>query len=126
MFWKLWAKITGKNSVHTPVSTVLNQMNEKRALPMGRQEFDAWAERILSGALIPSKDKESLIYTLAGEIMHLGPVESHKEDAFFIHRLRKLAINEVALSVINEIKEAHAKRKEAQDVKPEQVPSAAS
>lgn len=86
-------------------------MNEKRPLPMGRKEFDEWAERILSGALIPGTDKESLIFTLAGEITHLGPTESHKEDAFFIHRLRKLAINEVAISVMNEIKIAHQARK---------------
>ena len=51
-----------------------------------------------------SKLRESQKFTLATMIMHLGPTESHKEDAFFIHTLRKAAANEVAHAKMMELK----------------------
>lgn len=69
---------------------------ELRPLPLGRKEFEEWSDRIISGALIPGATNESQKATLAGCVLHLGPTESHKEDAFFIHTLRKLAANQVA------------------------------
>lgn len=99
------------------VSKIIEQLNEPRPLPMGRKEFDEWAERQIAGSLMqPGKDedaeifKKSLKYALAGMLMHLGPTESHKPDAFFIHSLRKFAINQVAHAIITE---THAERKAA-------------
>jgi len=101
------------NTVDTSVDTILAQMNEKRPLPMGRAEFDVWIERILSGSLLPCTDRESMEFALASMLMHLGPQESHKEDAFFIHSLRKSAVNQVAHARMIEIKsQAEAKLKD--------------
>ena len=52
----------------------------KRPLPQGMTEFEEWADRIISGALVTA-DPMSLKFALANMIMHLGPTESHKEDA---------------------------------------------
>lgn len=108
------ARVTGKNSVHTPAKVIIDQMNEPRPLPMGMKKFDSWASRIIKGACIPGGEdepeafRESQIFTLANMLMHLGPTESHKPDAFFIHSLRKCAINQVADSVR---KDLHTKAK---------------
>lgn len=79
---------------------------------MGRKEFHRWADRIISGALV-SAEVESQKFALANMLLHLGPTESHKPDAFFIHSLRKFAINQVADEIRKELHET-AKAKEAE------------
>lgn len=79
-------------------------MNEPRPLPMGDAEFNIWAVRIISGANIPGVEHNSLSFALASMLTQLGPTESHKPDAFFIHSLRKAAANQVALHKMEQIK----------------------
>lgn len=121
------AKVLGKNPSFAPVDMVLEQLHEPRPLPMGRKDFEEWTGRIISGALVPNEDglmayhdnnraditaeqkdklavfQEGQTFALADMIMHLGPTESHKPDAHFIHSLRKFAINQVADTVRREI-----------------------
>lgn len=105
-----------KNSKHTSISRILDQMNESRPLPMGVQEFQEWSERIISGALLPGGEEDPIIfqesqrYALANMLLHLGPTESHKPDAYFIHSLRKVAINQVADSIRRELYEKKLKK----------------
>lgn len=94
-----------QNDENTPVPEIINQMREKRALPMGRSDFEQWSDRIISGALVAA-DITSQRYALANLLLHLGPTESHKEDSFFIHSLRKFAVNQVADEIRKEIYEA--------------------
>lgn len=94
--------MTLKNTDKTSKEEIVAQMTEPRPLPMGREEFEQWSERIISGALVPA-DNKSLKYALANLLMHLGPTESHKPDAFFIHSLRKFAVNQVADAIRREI-----------------------
>lgn len=126
-----------KNNKTTPINTIINQMNESRPLPMGRQAFEEWANRIMSGALVPHGDlpgddyllRESQKHAIASMIMHLGPTESHKPDAYFIHGLRKAAANQVAYVMMQEIQaeqkaraakmEEIKKQMEAEQQKPE-------
>ena len=106
------------NTKRTPKKKIVKQMNEKRPLPIGRQEFDEWTDRIISGALLPGgkDDPEAFIdeqkRVLCGMIMHCGPTESHKEDAFFIHSLRKNASNFTAQEIFTEL-QAKAKERVA-------------
>lgn len=106
-----------RNSDDTPVKEILEQFAEPRPLPMGMTEFEEWSDRIISGALVPSKDIDVLKGSLAYMILHLGPTESHKPDAYFIHSLRKAAVNEVANAVFKEKKaicEARAAKEKAE------------
>ena len=120
-FHAVWARLWGQNSQFTPKDVIVDQMNEARPLPMGRTEFEEWATRIISGALLPGgKDDpaiflESQKFALANMLMHLGPTESHKPDAFFIHSLRKFAINQVADTVRKELHEAAKARTAAEE-----------
>jgi hypothetical protein len=121
LFHAAVAKLTGKNLQSTPKEVIIEQMNEPRALPMGRKDFEEWADRIISGALIPggSDDPdvfvESQKFTLANMLLHLGPTESHKPDAHFIHSLRKFAINQVADTVRKELHEEAKARTQAEE-----------
>src|SRR6185312_2319412 len=90
------AKVTGRNSKLTPKEVIAQQLLEPRPLPLGRQEFQDWSDRLISGAMLPIDSeadpeifKDSQRFALADMIMHLGPTESHKPDSFFIHSLRK-------------------------------------
>lgn len=91
---------------------IKQQLNERRPLPIGRQEFYDWSERIISGALLPAS-KRSQQFVLSDMLLHLGPTEDHKEDAFFIHTLRKFAVNQVAIAVRDELKEQQRAEQEA-------------
>jgi hypothetical protein len=115
---KKW-RVKEANTADTPVETISEQMRERRPLPLGRQEFEEWSDRIISGCLIPGATSESLKFALADMLLHLGPTESHKEDAFFIHALRKCAVNQVADSMRKEIRDATKARlaKEEEDAK---------
>ncbi len=104
------ARIRGKNIAATPAKIILEQLNEPRPLPMGRAEFEEWSDRIIGGALIPGATPNSQKYILANSILHLGPTEDHKPDAFFIHSLRKYASNQVADVIRREIFEADKAR----------------
>lgn len=131
-FYSLVAKLFGFNSSFTPKEVIIDQMNEPRPLPMGKKEFEEWSSRIIGGALIPSESLrkmmneepkgreeydafiESQKFCLANMLLHLGPTESHKPDAFFIHSLRKFAINQVADAIRIELRDA-AKARTAED-----------
>ncbi len=91
---------------------------------MGRTEFDLWSDRIIAGAMIQpnapeDENKEIFIqsqkFALANMLMHLGPTESHKPDAHFIHSLRKFAINQVADIIRKELHEAAKARTAAEE-----------
>ncbi len=121
--------VVRRNAKSTSAKVILKQMNEPRPLPMGRAEFEEWSDRIISGALIkpncaadedPVRLIESQKFALANMLMHLGPTESHKPDAHFIHSLRKFAVNQVADTVRKELHEAAKARTAAEEAaKPE-------
>lgn len=111
MLFGFLARVCGVNFVSTPADVIVDQLNEPRALPLGRKEFEEWSHRLIAGAMLPpanDEDAESFYksqqYALSGMIMHLGPTESHKPDAFFIHSLRKVVCNQVAHMMMSEIK----------------------
>lgn len=120
------AKLFRTNFSFTPKEVIVDQMLEPRALPMGKADFDDWSNRIISGALIPGGPvprgedlhkytreqvdqqhifEDSQRFALANMLLHLGPTESHKPDAFFIHSLRKFAVNQVADAVRVELRD---------------------
>ena len=120
LFYRTIAALTGRNLKSTPLDVISSQLTEPRPLPMGRAAFEEWSDRIISGALMPYTPgdeeifRDSQKYALANAIMHLGPTESHKPDGFFIHSLRKFAVNQVADEVR---KELHAKAKARTEAK---------
>lgn len=118
-------EMTIKNKKSTPIPAIIDQMNESRPLPMGRKEFEEWSERIIAGAMVPAENpdalKESQRHALCGMLLHVGPTESHKPDAFFIHSLRKSAVNVVAYTMSEEIKSR--KNKAMEDGKEAECPT---
>jgi hypothetical protein len=84
---------------------IKDQLNEKRALPLGAQEFEIWSDRIISGACIPGATPESIKFALADQLLHLGPTVDFECDLYFIKCLRKFAINQVADAKRHEIRD---------------------
>lgn len=113
-----------RNKKSTPKKVIIDQMLEPRPLPMGRTEYEEWSNRIISGSLVPHDKEQAQVFiesqkfALAGMLMHIGPTESHKPDAHFIHGLRVSAIKQVAHTMLMELNEAKNKRlaeKEAEE-----------
>ncbi len=120
-------KLLGRNLRSTPKAVIIDQMNEPRPLPMGKTDFDEWSERIIGGTLLPggSDDpqvfQDSQKFALANMLLHLGPTESHKPDAFFIHSLRKFAVNQVADAVRVELRDKAKARTDAEKATKDEV-----
>jgi hypothetical protein len=109
-------KIVGKEDL--AVGDIKDALLEKQALPIGREQFKEWSGRIIKGAMVEATT-ESLQFSLAAMLMHLGPTEAFREDGFFILQLRKAAVNQTAHSMMEELKEAQeAKRKLAEATAP--------
>ncbi len=120
-FWHLLSKAFGRNIQSTPKMVIKDQLDEKRELPLGRQAFEAWSDRIISGACIPGATPESIKFALADQLLHLGPTVDFEADLYFIKCLRKFAINQVADSMRKEIRDTAKARLEAQQTKLEVV-----
>lgn len=135
-FHAVLSKLRRRNTASTPKAVIVDQLNEPRPLPMGMAEFNEWASRIIGGALLPKDPaadqkvfEEGQTFALANMLLHLGPTESHKPDAFFIHSLRKFAVNQVADAVRVELRdkakarlaEQEAAAKEASALKQEET-----
>ena len=75
----------------------------KRALPIGVQEFHAWADRIVSKAKLPATP-ESQKFALANMLMQAP--DAYAKDKYFINGLRKSAANQVADEMRKEIRDA--------------------
>lgn len=100
---RMLSKFRGKNSQSTPMAVISEQMKEPRPLPMGIAEFHEWSDRIIAGAMVPAS-APSLKFALAEMIMHLKPTQDFCDDAYFIHCLRKGAVNQVAYAMMESIR----------------------
>lgn len=120
LYYSFLAKITGKNTANTPKEVVIDQLTEMRPLPIGLTEFHEWSDRIIAGAMLPA-DPESQKFALANDLMHCPPNMAYETDVYFIHRLRKYAINQVADQVRNDLKAARVAKAEAEKASNEKL-----
>lgn len=91
----------------------LLMMKDPRPLPTGMAEFDDWADRIISGTLLPA-NPESQKFALASMLVNLSPITDHECDGYFIKALRKSAINQIAVAKMEELRNAAKARVAAQ------------
>ena len=121
IFHSLFAKALGKNTASTPAPVILNQMAEKRPLPIGRAQFEEWSDRIIAGAMVTA-DVASQKFCLADMLTHLSPTTSFEADGYFISSIRKFAINQTAVEMKQEISDkAKAKLAAEEAAKAEQI-----
>ncbi len=98
------------------IGDIKKDMMEKKPLPMTVSELEVWAKRIIAAAGVGATER-SLTFALCSMIAHnLSATESFKEDAYFIHCLRKAASNQVAIHMMQVIKaEQEEEKKLAED-----------
>ena len=107
------SKLTGRNSKSTPKRVITAQLDEVRPLPIGRDQFMEWSDRIISGALVDA-DHDSQRFALASMILQLGPNDAFKADKHFVSQMRKVAANQTAHTMAQEFKAAAQARFEAE------------
>lgn len=107
------------NKEELAVGDMSGALLERKPLPIGRKEFMEWSDRIIAGSLVEA-EPDSLRFALGAMLMHIGPTEAFKEDAYFILALRKGAVNQTAHAMMQELKaEQEAKQKKtAEDTAP--------
>ena len=82
-------------------------LKEETPLPVGMTEFQAWSDSIiaLSGEYA---DIDSMKYALATMVMHADAKHGALPREYFVSRLRKVAANQVASQVFQDIKQKQA------------------
>jgi thiamine pyrophosphate-dependent acetolactate synthase large subunit-like protein len=86
-------------------------------LPVGLTEFHAWADSIieLSGKYA---DEDSLKFALASMILHIDAKVASISKNYFVNNLRKVAANQVAGQVFQDIKTKQQEAQKAAEQKP--------
>lgn len=94
-------------------------------LPVGMEEFEAWAQDFEQTFSLPTKDKDTVRFVLTTAIMHLGPQVAHKSKVYFYLTLRAGAAKQVAGAVFHDIKlrQQEAARKAQEEATKEKVAS---
>jgi hypothetical protein len=117
------------------MKTVLNKIKKYVArwkgrrpspLPVGMTEFNAWVDSIVNTYDdLPTKDIDSIKFTLSSIIMHLGPQEAYKPKSYFVLTMKAAAAKQVAGAYFYEIKEKQkqAALKQAEATASQQVAS---
>ena len=108
-------KINNKEDL--AVGDLQGELLERKPLPIGKTQFMEWSDRIIKGSLIDA-GHESLRFALASMVMHMGPTEAFREDAFFILQLRKAAVNQTSYAIMEELKEKQKLDKSAEETAP--------
>jgi hypothetical protein len=85
-------------------------------LPVGLPQFDAWVAEIieLSGQFA---DETSMRFVLASELLHSDAKKGSVPKNYFVSRCRKLAANQTAGYILQEIKAEQEKLKAAEAAK---------
>lgn len=82
------------------------------ALPVGMTEFNQWSNSLVMTYGFP--DNASTKFALATMILHAGSTEAYKCRRYFALTLRKSMSNQVAASVMNELKRVQEAEREAE------------
>jgi hypothetical protein len=90
---------------------------DKNLLPVGVAEFHQWSDKIIaqSGLLATP---ESQKYALANLLTELPPSHHAETDAYFITRLRKHAVNQIAVAMRDKIYSDRKAREDAAQQNP--------
>lgn len=100
------------------VKKLLKQMRAllPSPLPVGNTEFQEWADSFSELYTLPTSNQDSIRFTLASIIMHLGHQDGYKSKFFFYLTIKAGAAKQVAGSVFYDIKQKQldAQKAEAQ------------
>lgn len=77
-------------------------------LPTGVSEFNTWAESFAQTYNLPTSNVDSIKFTLASVIMHLGSTSAYKSKFYFYLVMNSAASKQVAGQVFYDIKTAQA------------------
>lgn len=93
-------------------------------LPQGLEEFNGWADSIISAANVPNND--SVKFALAVQVLHLDSTTASKPKAFFVKALTKAASNQVVSQIIQDLKNKQQEQMKAAQLAEVTAPQATS
>jgi hypothetical protein len=90
------------------------------AIPVGMTEFEQWAQSIEDTYRLPTNNKDSIRFSLATSIMHLGPTAAYKPKLYFALVLKAGAAKQIAGATFQDIKQRQ-QQAAANQAKPSEV-----
>lgn len=77
-------------------------------LPVGIAQFNTWITELRQTYTLPTDDEDSIKFSVASMIMHLGPTSAYKSKWYFVLALRSGAAKQVAGAAFYEVKTRQA------------------
>lgn len=74
-------------------------------LPVGMSEFDKFVDSLMSTYALPTTNRDSICFTVATAIMHLGPTVAYKPKMYFVLMIKAGAAKQVGNAAFFRIKE---------------------
>lgn len=119
------------------MKTLLNKINRlfnqllgffPSPIPVGITEFNAWIDSFFNTYDLPTKDRDSVAFTVATMIIHSGPTNAYKSKFSFLLALRASAAKQIASQTFQDIKLRHmeAQRLAAEAAKTPEVTDTAA
>ena len=84
---------------------MFNRKIQLNPLPLNMPDFQDWSKRIILKSNLPTSNIESQEFALASMILESNPNEFFRPDEYYVNRLRKAASDQVALQVIEDLRE---------------------
>lgn len=78
-----------------------------RKLPIGMSDFDAFITEILAHPDVPTQDRDSIIFSVAGVILHSDKAVDEMDLNELVRVLRSGAAKQVAHAAFTEVKTRH-------------------
>lgn len=73
-------------------------------LPVGKQEFEAWIQSFLDTYDLPTKNLDSIKFTLTTMVIHLGPQDDRRSKYFFFKSIRAAAAKQLCGAEFHDLK----------------------
>lgn len=81
-----------------------------KELPKTIPEFEAWSDKIIELANLPTQNTETQKFALASMLLQIKPDQSYKSNMYFASLLKKAATDQLATQVIDNLRLARAQR----------------
>jgi hypothetical protein len=106
-----------QNTYQAAMNTGVAPTETEYPLPTGMTEFEQLFERVKSKVNLPTVDDESIRFALANEILAAPGRKDAYPDSVFVTALRRVAANQVASQVFQDVKARQKAAQEAETAK---------
>ena len=95
-------RLTKANEIAAALAKPADPLDEMLHLPIGRSQFMEFTDKVIKYSEVEA-DHDGMRFALADAIVHLPPGKSMEKLGYFVHLLRKIAVNQTCVMMRTEL-----------------------